>query len=105
MVFGDNTQLEPVKSRLCDNPNFYNLMFDTHLPYNTKNYRNNFSVEYYDELRQTNKNICNNNEFFGKKRLNEVLKYNTEYDKADVISLIQEILVINIMKKCVKNWV
>ena len=85
MVFGDNTQLEPVKSRLCDNPNFYNLMFDTHLPYNTKNYRNNFSVEYYDSLRQTNKNICNNNEFFGKKRLNEVIKHNTEYDKADVI--------------------
>ena len=77
MVFGDNTQHEPVNSRLCDNPNFYNLMFDTHLPYNTNNYRNNFSVKYYDELRQTNKN--------GKKRLNEVLKYNTEWDKAEVI--------------------
>lgn len=85
MVYGDNTQYEPVNSRLCDNPNFYTLMFDTHLPYNTKNYRNNFSVEYYDTLRQTNKHICNTNEFFGKKRLNEVLKYNTAWDKADVI--------------------
>jgi hypothetical protein len=84
MVFGDNTQLEPV-----NRPDyviiqiFIILMFDTHLPYNTNNYRNNFSVKYYDELRQTNKN--NNNEFFGKKRLNEVLKYNTEWDKAEVI--------------------
>ena len=77
MVFGDNTQLAPVQSNLCDNSNFYNLMFDTHLPYNTNNYRNNFSVKYYDELRQTNKN--------GKNRLTEVLKYNTEWDKAEVI--------------------
>jgi tRNA A37 threonylcarbamoyladenosine biosynthesis protein TsaE len=36
MVYGDNTQLEPVNSVICDNQNFYNLMFDTQLPYNTK---------------------------------------------------------------------
>jgi hypothetical protein len=85
MVYGDNTQLEPVNSVICDNQNFYNLMFDTQLPYNTKNYRNNFSVKYYDELRNTSKRACDNVEYYSKKRLNEVLKHNTEYDKAEVI--------------------
>ena len=85
MVYGDNTQLEPVNSVISDNQNFYNLMFDTHLPYNTKNYRNNFSVKYYDELRNTSKKACSNVEYYSKKRLNEVLKHNTEYDKAEVI--------------------
>jgi ATP-dependent exoDNAse (exonuclease V) alpha subunit len=84
MVYGDNGQLAPVESRLCDSKNFYNLMFKNHEKLD-KNYRNNFTKEYYNELKQTNKMVCDNVEYFREKRLNEVLKHNTPYDKADVI--------------------
>ena len=72
MVFGDNGQLAPVQSNLCDNPNFYNLMFEEKLKLD-KNYRNNFSKKYYDYLKTTTK------------RKAEVIKHNTPYDKAHVI--------------------
>ena len=84
MVFGDNSQLEPVNSKICDNPNFYNLMFDTKLKLED-NYRNNFSKEYYNELKKTSKIACENVQCFSEKRVNEVLKHNTTYDKAEVV--------------------
>lgn len=74
MVYGDNRQLKPVESLLCDNPNFYNLMFKNHI-INNDNYRNNFTHKYYDELRENPEKL----------RLQEVKKYNTEYNKSSVI--------------------
>ena len=84
IVYGDNGQLSPVKSYICDNQNFYNFMFDNQVTLNT-NYRNNFSKEYYDTLKQTNKTVCDTVDYYREKRLNEVLKHNTEYDKAECI--------------------
>ena len=85
MVYGDNTQYKPVKSQLCDNTNFYNLMFETQLPYNTNNFRNNFTTDYYNELKQTSSSTCDAVHFYYEKRLREVEKYNTNYQDADVI--------------------
>tara|TARA_R110002012_G_scaffold42185_2_gene114928 strand:+ start:120 stop:3233 length:3114 start_codon:yes stop_codon:yes gene_type:complete len=84
MVFGDNTQLKPVNSKTCTNQNFFNLMFNTQIKLN-KNYRNNFTTEYYDYLRAMVPNMRLATDEDKDKRLQEVLKHNTPFDKAEVI--------------------
>ena len=73
-VYGDMGQLIPVESKLCDNPNFFNLMFKNQITLN-KNYRNNFTKQYYNKLKTKSIELAHQ----------EVLKYNTQYNKAEVI--------------------
>lgn len=84
MVFGDNTQLKPINSKTCTNQNFFDLMFNTQIELKN-NYRNNFTNEYYDYLRALIPNIRLATDQDKQKRLNEVLKHNTQFDNAEVI--------------------
>ena len=84
MVFGDNTQLKPINSRVCTNKNFYNLMFNKQITLNN-NYRNNFTEEYYDYLRALITDMRLASVEDKQKRLDEILKHNTNFDEAEVI--------------------
>ena len=75
-VYGDMGQLSPVDNngKMCDNENFWKLMFKKHITLN-HNYRNNFTKEYYNTLKTKYTEISTQ----------EIKKYNTPYHKAEVI--------------------
>ena len=77
IAYGDFRQLPPVNSNLrtYDTPNFLNMMFREQIT-NDNNYRNDFTQEYYDNLRNT---------FSRKKREEEVRKHNTDWKTAETI--------------------
>ena len=75
MAYGDFNQLLPVGcDTQYDNPNFLNLMFNKQLT-NNKNYRNDFTHDYYDTLRFNATKL----------REQELTKYNTKYEDAELI--------------------
>tara|TARA_R110000787_G_scaffold7343_1_gene25181 strand:- start:37 stop:1896 length:1860 start_codon:yes stop_codon:yes gene_type:complete len=77
LCYGDFNQLPPVTSGekiIYNNKNFMNMMF-RYQKKNDKNFRNNFTREYYDSLRYNAKKL----------REQEVKKYNTPYDEAEII--------------------
>ena len=75
MSYGDFGQLLPVGcDKPFDNPNFLNMMFSKQLV-NDKNYRNSFTHEYYDTLRFNATKLRNQ----------ELEKYNTKYEDAELI--------------------
>lgn len=52
LAWGDYTQMKPVKGKTLDNPDFLKSIFSKTEAMND-NHRNNFTLEYYNELRQS----------------------------------------------------
>lgn len=75
--FGDFKQLKPVNSEPCNNPIYLNYLYKTTTALGT-NYRNHFTTEYYDKLRE----MADPEEIEA-----EIKKYNTAnyYDAETVI--------------------
>ena len=72
--FGDYTQLPPVGEEYCNSPQYLDLLF-SYKDVMYENHRNNFTKEYYDEIK--------NNLEFGKQ---EVRRHSTKsWEDADVI--------------------